>query len=478
MSDGKDVELHRSITPASVAGAPKPGALMSESVHAVEALQGAVSGPGAVMRMLDASRDHPSQGQLRAPSAVAAELEKIDGLVEKLMADKDPTLLVDQEKLRIPPVPSFYAPGVLGKIDRRFASVLTNGSPLYLQEESESGTTMLTLDYTRAYNKRAEDQGQPNRMLYVRVAPLTTTPARFLSAFGTKAGAPFSIATLRNRGFDEIIGAIVAAMRQHRVRAVVIDHAHNLGFKLRVLLGEMLLECNPVRSHAPLDTCEYADDLVYPVGLIIVSNLAPHRLFEASPHVLQLLGGCHEILRCYTELEDVAEAMRQACFGLEDFTLESPEDALMADWVQFQSQGKPENMRAIFGHLGAFATKLGRRPDIEMLRSVSRYYQPLDRNARQRQANASGPALPTSGPGEESSCRGVEDRLLGPPPDETLPVDPVHAAARKRSGGSKTQSQRPKKLSRADEISERASSRAQNREVVHRIVRSKRPRVG
>jgi hypothetical protein len=304
----------------------------------------------------------------RAPSAP----DQIRATAARLFEVIDP---VDPASYRVVlrrQVRHFFAEAVLGDLDERLATAVTNGLPLYLQGAAEGvGASMLVSDYARAFNFLAHKRGDSRRIAYVPFEEGINTLPKFFRYVARRVRVSPDRVLLRHGGPDDFAAVIFEAAANNNVATFVFDHINKLPPELLGLIGTLMRYANPAYAvEFEPDEQEFTSR---PMGVILVDHHKPERLFLHAPDVLLLLEGAHAVLRPYTHVTEVAEAMVQADIGFDQINLGEVNDAAMVKAVMKHTKGLVAHMAPVFARIDAATRERKReRPDLACIQSAIR----------------------------------------------------------------------------------------------------------
>lgn len=368
------------------------------------------STPAAVlppMTLAEAARDalHPA-GAPRLPirsreQTSAAEVARI---ARTLFRHFDP--LAGASGMAGRQLRHFYSPTLLrGRaggppVDYQLGATYEQGGRLFLRGESLGvGASTLAADFARAFNTTARERRDPRRAAYLTLTADCATVPRFLDALALALRAPLTATELRLRAPEYIATRLRVACQHQGITTITIDHVSKAGPKVRELIGGLMCAFDPnytvaLDPHDPLDAPSR-------IGFVLVDHHPPEVLFRSQPEVLLLLDGQTAVLRRYRRPEEVAEALRQAGIGLDDFDLADPEDAETAALVLEQTRGLAVLMAPLLALIDQVARQHSQRPSPAFVHAVLPYVRRL----RAHREATDAPAEPTGGGRRPSTGR-------------------------------------------------------------------------
>ena len=301
-----------------------------------------------------------------------------------LFAQINPAVPASYARALAPPLAPFFAPSLLwpttSDVPLSFAlgEAVVNSSPLYLQGAASGvGSSVLAAEYARQFNAAAHANGDPRRVLYVKLARDTKSFPQFLDALALALRAPLRHAEIRLRSNNYLAARIRAAALQARVVAFVFDHVRHLAPGTRGVIASLLEAFDPLYD-VPLDG-DPTGPAAPRIGAIIVDHLPPEELFEDHPDAVGHLRGRHCVLQPYTTCRQMAEAMEAADIGLAPNTLDldDADDRAMVARVLELTSGLAVQLNPFLARLAAIARACRTRPNAALVEAVLPYHREM-----------------------------------------------------------------------------------------------------
>lgn len=277
---------------------------------------------------------------------------------------------------------SFYSPSLLASSDFgmpvRYAleQAFRPGGRLYLRGETSGvGTSILMADYCSVFNAEQEACGVPARAVTVKLFTDCRNARQFMDALCVGVNTRISGSDLYRRSHEYLAKFAVHALQTADVGVLVLDHVARVSEGVRAMIASLMIELDSayrVDAHAAAGLPEAA----YNPAVIIVDRQPLEMLVRHSPGIAAQLRGRVATLPRYRKLSDVAEALAHAHLGLDDCSLDDPEDLALCEVVLGSTSGLAVNMRQLVDGLWDVATRLGARPTAAHARAVLQY-QPM-----------------------------------------------------------------------------------------------------
>jgi hypothetical protein len=298
-----------------------------------------------------------------------------------LFAHVNPAVPASYAKVLCPPLHPFFAPAVVNPPDDvplgfTLAESVANGWPLFLQGAAIGvGARTLAATYADQFNQAAFAEGDPRRVLYVELLPETRSVRHFMDALAVGMGAPLTTPEIRFRSPNYLALRLLATAAQLCVTTIVVARIQHLAPSARAIIAALLQALNPAR-HVPLH-----GDPVRPrlrrTGVILVDHEAPEALFAGHPDAIGLLEGRHAVLRPYTTVAQVGQALELAGVGIAPggFRLDDAEDCEMAERILELTSGLLTQMNPFLARLGMLARHTRTRPNPVLVDAVIPYHR-------------------------------------------------------------------------------------------------------
>lgn len=259
-----------------------------------------------------------------------------------------------------PPCPEFWAPNVVGPTVHRLELALSGGMFEYVMGVARGvGVTWLLKAYRDSVRERAADGTSPVLLMSV----LSTAQGRrpFLDALGTTLGVRLNLSSLTVRDATTVAETLLAALRTHRVRALLVDHAHrvsSIGWEILAHLVQI--------SHGRGGE---ADAL----SIVVASHLHPAHVLP--PALAAGLSIVPSVVPLY-EPDDIAFVLPELELVGPDFDPAREPDGLLVEAIHEATQGHISRMHTLFRCMRALRRK-GRHADLDLVRYAVHYTESL-----------------------------------------------------------------------------------------------------
>lgn len=411
----------------------------------------------------DGGHTHPRRPrQQTAPEAVARVARTLFKVVNPVSPTSGQRLLGRE-------VQHYFSDSLLKQTDGpsltwRLGAAITGGDRLYLQGEVLGvGASTLVTDYVRAFNAQAVDARDPRRAAYVRVLPGSNNPRHFLDQVTASLGAPLTTTELQRRSPGYLAMRLLATMQLRGATSLVIDEVGNAERALIDFIAELLRVLDPT-YHVPL---EGAGAGAARLGVVLVGHRPPETLFRRNPQALLGLEGNVAMLRRYTTIEQVFEALQMAGIEMDDCG-DCTGDEAFASKLLGVTHGISAQMTPLLRLVDAVALRRGCRPDVDVLDTAMKAYRPMVQ------------ATSIAGPDETDSP--ITDAVANTADDASVETDSSHVTAR-RTGAARAPSMKSIKpgpprasgrATRKEEIAQRNYDRSVSETERAALTKSKR----
>lgn len=288
--------------------------------------------PPSNPNLLPALRSDPPAPPVASPS-------NFRRIAQLLHALRDDGLSTSVKAL--PECPRFYAPAVYHQAAAQLDLALASGAFCYFLGAVE-GVGLSTYLADEAAMARDEAPGTQTPILYWRLNPSSARPSKLVRSISHRLGAPISHAAVRLEDTSELAEGILEALRTHRVRLVVVDHAHYLSLYAKAVLEDLMWATDPKNTRG-LPGPQQPQR----ISFIFISHLHPAYVLGDRPGLAARVDLSPTVVEPY-RLEDIAAVLPQVGLSWGAVDLHDADDRSLVEAIYDVTKGHVSRMNPLF----------------------------------------------------------------------------------------------------------------------------------